>query len=50
MEFGHYIGTLIGLKNQKAIKMVNICEALGVRNSFLSIKIGKKITDTSDIV
>lgn len=28
MEFGHYIMDLIGLNNQKAIKTVQICEAL----------------------
>lgn len=30
IEFEHYIGTLTGLKNQKAMKMVPIREDLGI--------------------
>lgn len=28
MDFGHHMKTLTGLKNQKAIKTVQICEAI----------------------
>ena len=30
MEVGHYIETLTGLKNQKAVKTMQICEAFGI--------------------